>query len=192
MRRLLGLALGFAVLVAGCDGRAAEAPHETAYDFQFESIEGGPLALADYRGKALLVVNTASQCGFTPQYADLEKVWTQYRDRGLVVIGVPSNDFGGQEPGSSSEIREFCESYFGIDFPMATKTAVKGAEAHPFYRWAEKELGSSATPRWNFFKYLVGRDGKLVAWFPSDTRPQDAAVKRAIEANLPRAPGAAN
>jgi glutathione peroxidase len=185
MIRALGLTVAAVMLLAGCDVKAAGPAKENAYDFQFESIEGGPLALADYRGKTLLVVNTASHCGFTPQYEALEKVWQKYRERGLVVVGVPSNDFG-QEGGSSEEIRQFCESYFGIDFPLTAQTVIKGKDAHPFYRWAQTELGPDAVPRWNFYKYLVGKDGHLVAMFASDEAPQDAKVIKAIEANLPK------
>lgn len=184
MLRRTGMVLAVLLLLGACDAKAAGTSKETAYDFQFESIEGGPLALSDYRGKALLVVNTASHCGFTPQYKALESLWKKYRDRGLVVVGVPSNDFG-QEKGSAKEIKEFCESYFGVDFPLADSTVIKGKDAHPFYRWAETELGHESVPRWNFYKYLVGRDGRLLAWFPSDAAPEDPKVIKAIEAALP-------
>ncbi|MFI4989220.1 MAG: glutathione peroxidase, partial [Alphaproteobacteria bacterium] len=139
----------------------------TAHDFSFQSIDGTPLPLAAYRGKPVLVVNTASECGFTPQYKELEALWRKYGARGLVVLGVPSNDFGGQEPGSAAEIKKFCTLNYGIDFPLAGKERVIGADAHPFYRWVASELGEDAAPRWNFHKYLVGPDGELAGMWPS-------------------------
>ena len=161
----------------------------SAHDFAFTAIEGHPLPLAAYRGKAVLLVNTASQCGFTHQYETLQRVWERYRERGLVVLGVPSNDFGGQEPGSEKEIKQFCEVTFGLDFPLTTKQRVKGEQAHPFYRWAAGELGEAATPRWNFHKYLIAPDGRLVDWFSTPTPPNSERVRRAIEAHLPKSAG---
>lgn len=158
----------------------------TAHDFAFTAIDGTPLPLSQFAGKAVLVVNTASLCGFTPQYAELQTLWDTYRGRGLVVLGVPSNDFGGQEPKGNDEIRSFCEITFGVTFPMTEKTVVTGAEAHPFYRWAAAELGFLAKPRWNFHKYLVGTDGRLQTWFTSLTSPTAASLQKAIEAALPR------
>jgi glutathione peroxidase len=134
----------------------------------------------------VLVVNTASMCGYTPQYADLQALWEQYRDRGLVVLGVPSNDFGGQEPGSAEQIKDFCEVNFAVDFPMTDKQVVTGAKAHPFYQWAREELGSAAAPRWNFHKYLVAPDGRLVDWFSTSTSPRSGRVAKAIQAVLPK------
>lgn len=156
----------------------------TAHDFSFTSIEGDHLPLSDFEGQVLLVVNTASFCGFTRQYDDLQEVWQRYRDRGLVVLGVPSNDFGNQEPGTEAEIKDFCEVNFAIDFPMTEKVRVKGEDAHPFYRWAEDELGAEAGPRWNFHKYLVGPRGHLIGWFPTATKPTSDEVINAIEAEL--------
>ena len=115
---------------------------QTAHDFSLPAIDGKNLNLADYRGKALLVVNTASYCGFTKQYDGLQALWQNYRDKGLIVLGVPSNDFGGQEPGSKDEIKEFCSVNFDVDFPMSDKIAVKGRAAHPFYKWLEAETGA--------------------------------------------------
>lgn len=165
-------------------GPAAADPAGSAHDFSFTAIEGGALPLAQYKGKVVLLVNTASQCGFTPQYAGLQEVWDRYRDRGLVVLGVPSNDFGGQEPGSEAEIKEFCEVNFSVDFPLTTKQHVVGAEAHPFYRWAATRFGIAAKPRWNFHKYLIGPDGELADWFSTATKPTSANVTGAIEAQL--------
>lgn len=158
----------------------------SAHDFSFTAIDGKPLPLADYKGKAVLVVNTASLCGFTPQYKGLQALWEKYRGRGLVVLGVPSNDFGGQEPGASGEIKEFCETNYSIDFPLTEKQVVAGEQAHPFYQWAAAELGVVAKPRWNFHKYLVAPDGRLADWFSTITTPDSARVERAVEAVLPR------
>lgn len=135
-----------------------------------------------YGGKVMLVVNTASQCGYTPQYEGLEKVYQQYRDRGLVVLGFPSEDFGGQELAKEEDIAEFCKANFGVSFPMFGKSAVKGREANPLFRTLAQKTGQE--PGWNFNKYLVGRDGKVLAHFGSDVKPDGASLQRAIEAAL--------
>lgn len=153
----------------------------SGYDFTFTSIDGQPLPLAQYRGRPLLVVNTASFCGFTYQYEELEALWKRYRDRGLVVLGVPSNDFGQQEPGSAQEIKRFCESRYAVDFPLTEKQEVVGPRAHPFFQWIAAELGDAGVPRWNFHKYLVGPDGSLAGAWPSSVRPTDAVVMAEIE-----------
>ena len=176
----------FLVLAFVCWAVPGHAADLTAHDFDFTSIDGDPLPLSAFAGKAVLVVNTASRCGFTRQYGDLQTVWETYRDRGLVVLGVPSNNFGNQEPGTEAEIKRFCEVNFDVDFPMTEKVAVKGPEAHPFYRWAAEELGANAAPGWNFHKYLVGPDGKLADWFPSPIAPTSTAVTKAIEGQLDR------
>ena len=155
----------------------------SAFDFAFTSIDGTPMPLEAYKGKVLLVVNVASFCGLTPQYEGLEALSRQYRDRGLVVIGVPANDFGAQEPGTEVEIREFCTTNFAVDFPMTAKVPVVGAAAHPFYQWAVAELGADAAPKWNFHKYLVGRDGRVTS-FGSRTAPDAPELVGAIEAAL--------
>lgn len=164
--------------------RAAPEQSGSAYDFTFTGIDGKPLPLAAWKGKALMVVNTASFCGFTKQYAGLQKLWETYEAKGLVVVGVPSNDFGGQEPKSEGEIKEFCKGAFGITFPLTAKTVVKGAAAHPFYQWAKSVLGDKAAPGWNFHKYLVARDGKLAAAFPTQVPPDHADLIGAIEREL--------
>ena len=156
----------------------------TAYAFSFKRLEGGDLRLAEKAGKPILVVNTASLCGYTPQYAGLEQLWRRYRDQGLLVLGVPSNDFGGQEPGTEAEIKRFCERQYAVDFPLTAKEHVSGGEAHPFYQWAAGVAGEAAAPRWNFHKYLVGPDGQLAAWFPTKTSPTAAEVTAAIEEAL--------
>lgn len=177
------------VLVFGMSSPTVASDARTAHDFVFTSIDGAPLPLAAFAGRAVLVVNTASFCGFTPQYADLQATYDVYRDRGLVVLGVPSNDFGGQEPGSNAEIKEFCEVNFDIDFPLTEKVAVTGETAHPFYRWAVERLGADARPRWNFHKYLVAPDGRIVDWFSTSTSPRSSRVRRSIEAHLPPVSG---
>ena len=153
----------------------------SAHDFSFTEITGQPLPLRAYKGRALLVVNTASFCGFTRQYEGLQALSAAYKDRGLTVIGVPANDFGGQEPGSNAEIKDFCESNFAIDFPMTEKVAVKGAQAHPFYQWARTSLGEDKAPRWNVHKYLVGKDGQLIAAVPSRVEPDAKVLTDAID-----------
>jgi glutathione peroxidase len=151
----------------------------TAYAFSFPALAGGGIKLADYAGRPLLVVNTASLCGFTPQYAGLQELWTQFHDRGLMIVGVPSNDFGGQEPGGATEIAETAQHQYGVTFPIAAKAAVKGANAHPFYKWAA-DARPKDVPRWNFHKYLIGRDGYIGEVFPETVEPSDTRVKTAI------------
>ncbi|MEM7570009.1 MAG: glutathione peroxidase [Pseudomonadota bacterium] len=151
-----------------------------AHDFSFKTIDGDAMPLSEYAGKAVLVVNTASKCGFTPQYDGLQTLWEERKDEGLIVLGVPSNDFGRQEPGSESEIKEFCEVRFGVNFPMTEKEVVKGSSAHPFYQWATQSYGKDAEPRWNFHKILVGPDGKVVGAYPSSTTPSDRGLNTDI------------
>lgn len=155
-----------------------------AFAFTFEAIDGTDLPLSRYEGRVLLVVNTASMCGFTSQYEALQELWTRYEAAGLVVIGVPSNDFGGQEPKTGEEIVRFCQGAFGVTFPLTAKQAVVGENSHPFYAWARKTLGARAAPRWNFHKYIVGRDGRLSGSFPTTVRPDSAKVIKALEAAL--------
>jgi glutathione peroxidase len=156
----------------------------SAHDFEFTSIDGQKLKLSQLAGKAVLVVNTASQCGLTPQYRGLEALWEKYRDHGLVVLGVPSNDFGGQEPGTEAEIKNFCTTKYKVTFPMTAKNAVIGKHAHPLYKWVISEAGEAAAPRWNFHKYLIGAKGELAGTFGSKVPPDDAALITAIEAQL--------
>jgi glutathione peroxidase len=155
----------------------------TAYAFSFPALDGGEIRFADYAGHPVLVVNTASLCGFTPQYAGLQQLWSEYQGRGLMIIGVPSNDFGGQEPGGASEIAETAQHQYGVAFPMAAKAVVKGADAHPFYKWAAKARPKEV-PRWNFHKYLIGRDGYIAEVFPEAVEPLDTRVKTAIARSL--------
>ena len=175
----------FTALAVAVVALVAAAPiADTAYKFTMTSIDGKPMPFAQYRGKVLLVVNTASFCGFTPQYEGLEALYEGYRDQGLVLVGVPSGDFKNQEYGSNKEIKQFCESKFGIRFPMTEKAGVVGPNAAPFYKWAEAKLGPDSVPKWNFHKSLVGRDGTRIAYFGSRTTPDDPALKAAIEAAL--------
>lgn len=155
-----------------------------AHAFSFTSIEGKPMPMAGYMGKAVLLVNTASECGLTPQYQGLEELWKSYKDKGLVVLGVPSNDFGAQEPGSEAKIKEFCQLRYGVDFPLTSKVHVMGGAAHPLYQWIAKQVGEAGTPRWNFHKYLIGKDGEIAATFGSRVTPEAAELKQAIDTAL--------
>ena len=158
---------------------------KTAYDFSFTTLMGEePLPLSKFKGKLLLVVNTASHCGFTPQYRGLQELYSEYADRGFVILGVPSNDFGAQEPGNSEEISKFCKLNYGVTFPMASKQVVSGDSAHPFYLWARSVLGADATPKWNFHKILINKHGKPIAAYPSTTAPDSATLVNAIENHL--------
>ena len=157
------------------------------YDFEALSIEGKPAHLASQRGKVLLIVNTASRCGFTPQFGGLETLGHDYRDRGLVVVGFPSNEFGGQDPGSNDEIATFCERNYGVSFPMMAKVEVNGAAAHPLWKWLRAQapglLGTEAI-KWNFTKFLVGRDGKVLRRYAPNDAPEAlrADIERALAA----------
>jgi glutathione peroxidase len=155
------------------------------YAFEAPSIAGAPAQLASQRGKVLLIVNTASKCGFTPQFAGLEELWRTYRDQGLVVIGFPSNQFGAQDPGANDEIASFCELNYGVSFPMMAKVDVNGENAHPLWKWltaaAPGILGTHSI-KWNFTKFLVGKDGKVIKRFAPNDTPQ--SLKGDIEAAL--------
>jgi len=144
---------------------------EHAYDFTFNSLDGSEINLSEYKNKVIVVVNVASQCGFTNQYEDMQKVWDTYKKKGLIIIGIPSNDFGNQEPGNNKEIKTFCETSFGITFPMTEKVSVKGENAHPFYIWAMESFGKSAIPKWNFHKIIIDRNGNVAETFSSFTNP---------------------
>jgi glutathione peroxidase len=154
------------------------------HDFTLTGIDGKPMPLQQFDGKVVLLVNTASECGFTPQYEGLEALWNAYKDKGLVVVGVPSNDFGGQEPGKAKEIATFCKLNFGVTFPLADKTVVKGKSADPVYIWAGQQAGILGTPKWNFHKYLFARNGAFVDWFSSPTEPMSDKLKKAVDKAL--------
>ena len=156
----------------------------TAYDFELPGLRGGPIRLSDHVGRPMLIVNTASLCGFTSQYAGLQTVWERYSERGLLVLAVPSNDFGRQEPGDAGSIGAVCDGRFGVTFPVAGKAVVSGSGAIPLFRWIAGQAGLAGRPHWNFYKYLIGRDGRLVGWFSSLTKPDSARVRGAIETCL--------
>jgi glutathione peroxidase len=180
-------AIGFDAAVPSSLGREKVAGSEQAgdaYQFEFTSLEGEKLPLSAWRGKPILVVNTASFCGYTPQYTELEALWRQYRDHGVIVLGVPSNDFGQQEPGTAGEIKQFCSTNYEVDFPLTEKYKVTGGSAHPFYKWVVANLGEAGAPRWNFHKYLIGADGQLAGTWPSNVKPTDRAITGEIEAAL--------
>jgi glutathione peroxidase len=170
------LAAAAAPLAARAQGQVSRI---TAYAFSFPALESGDIRLAEYTGHPFLVVNTASQCGYTPQYAGLQQLWTEFHGRGLAIIGVPSNDFGGQEPGGAKEIAQTAQHDYAVTFPIAAKAVVVGPGAHPFYKWAAQARPSDV-PKWNFHKYLIGRDGYIADVFASAVEPADTRVKTAI------------
>ena len=155
-----------------------------AYDFYFNDLDGSSLSLAIFKNKVIIAVNVASQCGFTNQYEDMEKIWKKYQSKGVIMLGIPSNDFGQQEPGSNKEIKNFCEAKFGITFPMTEKVLVKGTNAHPFYIWAKENYGNSAIPKWNFHKIIIGKEGKIDDTFTSITSPSSKKFIKALEKAL--------
>jgi len=156
---------------------------QLATDFSFKSVDGSALNLAEHKGKVIVVVNVASRCGFTNQYEGLQTLWKTYKDKGVLVVGVPSNNFR-QEPGSNKEIKDFCESTFGIDFPITEKQSVLGSDAHPFFIWAKKNYGSGAIPKWNFHKIIIGKSGKVVETLASITKPSSKKFISIIEQEI--------
>lgn len=190
LKKLMTTAAAMAALLTSPGVMAADPASQagSAYDITFEAIDGKPMPLSQYTGRVLLVVNTASLCGFTKQYEGLQSLWSRYEDKGLVVIGVPSNDFGGQEPKSEGEIAEFCQGAFGVTFPLTAKVHVTGGQAHAFYAWAREVMGEGAQPRWNFHKYLVNGEGKLVKSFATQVKPDHPDIIAAIEAELAKLP----
>ena len=151
------------------------------FDFDIKDINEENFALKNLKDKTVLLVNVASNCGFTKQYSELQELYDKYGEKGLVVLGVPSNQFGGQEPGSNNEIKDFCETNFNITFPMTTKIDVKGENAHPIYLWAKKNYGNSAVPKWNFHKILINKQGKIVDTYSSFTKPMSKKLINKIE-----------
>ena len=151
------------------------------YDLKIKSITGDELNIAEMKGKTILLVNVASKCGFTKQYEDLQKLYDNFKDKGLIVIGIPSNQFGGQEPGSESEIKNFCETNFNITFPLTAKYDVKGDNAHPIYLWAKETYGNSTVPKWNFHKILINKEGKIEDTFVSFTNPLSKKIISKLE-----------
>lgn len=176
------LAVTFAI---SSNATAQDNKKDNAMHFSFKPLEGDKnIEFSDLKGHVILIVNTASKCGFTGQYEGLEELYNRYKDQNFTVIGVPSDDFGGQELDSNADVASFCERNFGVSFPMATITKVKGKDAHPFYVWAKDELGFGTAPKWNFHKYLIARNGELVDYFHSTTKPTSNSVVKAIEAEL--------
>lgn len=177
-----GLALGFALR----PGQST--PHDVQgknlHSFTMKDIDGKEKPLADYKGKVVIVVNVASKCGLTPQYEGLEALYRSHKEAGLVVLGMPSNDFNGQEPGTDAEIKEFCTGKYDVTFPMFSKIVVKGPQAHPLYRWLTDQTEDKTDIDWNFAKFLVDRDGKVVARFKARTKPDDPAFLAAVEKSL--------
>ena len=155
--------------------------NKTFYDFKLELITGETISLDKYEGKTVLLVNVASKCGFTKQYTDLQNLWEKYREKDLIVLGVPSNQFGNQEPGSNNEIKNFCETNFNINFPMTSKYDVKGENAHEIYKWAKDTFGKSAVPKWNFHKILIDKKGKIYDTYASFTNPMSIKIIKELE-----------
>tara|TARA_B110000003_G_C16632736_1_gene527283 strand:- start:1978 stop:2529 length:552 start_codon:yes stop_codon:yes gene_type:complete len=181
MRRFFPLLILFMMFFQNTSSAKYE---KLAYDFSFNDLDGSKINLSTFKNKVIVVINVASQCGFTNQYEDMQNVWNKYQKDGLIIIGVPSNDFGNQEPGSESEIKNFCEAKFGITFPMTEKVIVKGDNAHPFYKWAKENFGKSAVPKWNFHKIIIDKNGKVVDTFASITNPSSKRFIKVIEKNL--------
>ena len=186
MKKIFIMLLAVGAFIASCTNRKPEASSnqntmpraKSIYDFKVESLDGGTIDFSDFKGKKILIVNTASKCGFTPQYADLEQVYKQYQDK-LVIVGFPANNFGSQEPGTNEEIGEFCQKNYGVSFLMAAKVSVKGDDIAPIYRYlTEKELNGvkNSTILWNFTKFLIDENGKLIDSFVSTTKPTDEAI----------------
>jgi glutathione peroxidase len=174
-------ALSFVAALGLCAAGGSPETPMSLYDLSVHTLEGAPQPLSAYKGKVALVVNVASECGFTPQYTGLEKLYEDYKDKGFVLLGFPSNDFGAQEPGDAKQIREFCSTKFHVTFPMFEKVHTKGAEQAPVYAFLAKGNGE---PKWNFHKYLVGKDGKVIAAFPSKVTPESPELRVAIDKAL--------
>ncbi|MDQ1096303.1 MULTISPECIES: glutathione peroxidase [Chryseobacterium] len=191
MKKIFLLLLSFMAFFNSCAQKKSEASKtktkalmgKTIYDYKVESLDGKEINFADFKGKKILVVNTASQCGFTPQYADLEKLYEEYKDK-LVIVGFPANNFGGQEPGTNTEIGAFCQKNYGVTFPMAAKVSVKGDDTAPIFKYlTEKELNGvkNTTILWNFTKFLIDENGKLIDSFVSTTKPTDEAITKYLK-----------
>ena len=161
----------------------ADASEKIFHDFTIESISGETINLSDYKSKVVLLVNTASKCGFTPQYSGLQKIYERYKNDGFVVLGVPTNDFN-QELSKESDVKEFCEIRFGVEFPMSSIQPIRGENAHPVYKWIKANVSVIGQPRWNFHKYLIGKDGKIINWFSSMTSPTSEGLVNQIETAL--------
>ena len=181
--RLYSLLLGCVLMNSNIlSAQPTSKSRDNAYQYSFSTLIGHrPMPLSAYQGKVLLIVNVASKCGFTLQYAGLQSLYDRYKDQGLVIIGVPSNDFGNQEPGTEADIAHFCQLNYGVSFPMAAKEVVSGKNAHPFYQWARQKLGWGSAPKWNFHKYLINRNGEIINHYFSTTSPHAPRLIKAIE-----------
>ena len=175
--------LAFFLIMFGLFSKASANYTKLAYDFEFTGIEGKTIKLSEYKNKVIVVVNVASRCGFTNQYDGLQKLWSDYKDKDVVVLGVPTNDFK-QEPGSNSEIKDFCETNFNVNFPMTKKVSVVGEKSHPFYKWAKDNHGISAIPKWNFHKIIINKQGKVSDTFASFTKPTSKKFISYIEKEI--------
>jgi len=171
------------LLMFGILEKASANYSKLVYEFEFNGIDGNKIKLSNFKNKVLVVVNVASRCGYTPQYEDLQMLWSNYKNKNLVVIGVPTNNFK-QEPGNNKEIKDFCETNFGINFPMTEKISVIGKDAHPFYKWAKKNHGIAAIPKWNFHKIVIGKNGKVIDTFASFTKPSSDKFLNLIEKEI--------
>ena len=171
------------LLMFGILEKASANYSKLVYEFEFNGIDGNKIKLSNFKNKVLVVVNVASRCGYTPQYEDLQMLWSNYKNKNLVVIGVPTNNFK-QEPGNNKEIKDFCETNFGINFPMTEKISVIGKDAHPFYKWAKKNHGIAAIPKWNFHKIVIGKNGKVIDTFASFTKPTSTKFLNLIEKEI--------
>ncbi len=160
--------------------KVAASENKTAYNYEFNGLDGGLIKLSEFKDKVIVIVNVASRCGYTPQYEDLQNLWSTYKEKNLIVIGVPTNNFR-QEPGSNKEIKNFCETNFGISFPMTEKINVIGNNSHPFYKWAKNSYGMGAIPKWNFHKIIIDRNGKIIDTFNSFTKPSSKKFIKIIE-----------
>jgi glutathione peroxidase len=154
------------------------------HEYTFNSLNGANLRLDRWTGQPLLLVNTASECGYTPQYSKLQSLWTEYQRSGLIIIGIPCNEFGDQEPGTDEDIETFCTERYGVTFPMTTRQSIIGPSPHPLFIAMREEFTSEILPKWNFFKYLFGRDGNLITHFPSKTEPDEPSFRHVVEQNL--------
>jgi glutathione peroxidase len=184
MMKIYKIFLGLFLFFTASQESFADISVKNAYQFSFSGIDGKKIDLSQYRGKLILVVNTASKCGFTTQYKGLQALYQKYKSRGLVIIGVPSNDFGSQEFGELQQVKDFTNKEFHVTFPLTEIAKVKGDDAHPFYVWANNQAGFLASPKWNFHKYLIDKNGNFVTWFSSATDPQSKEVIQAIEKSL--------
>ena len=172
--------IAFLIIMFGLFTSVSANYTQLAYDFQFKSIDGKIIKLSDFENKVIVVVNVASRCGFTNQYDDLQALWTGYQNEGLIVLGIPTNDFK-QEPGTNGDIKDFCKTNFNISFPMSEKINVIGNNSHPFFKWAKENHGKSAIPKWNFHKIIIGKDGKVADTFSSITKPSSKKFINSVE-----------